>query len=159
MNTIRKQAYLKTILLLFICMTTITMSSAYNGDEKEKESAVKVKKKKGAFGETVTRTGTNNNALKGQYRTAKLIRGDFTGYTVQIRSSMDKLDVNDNVFAEFGQVMVEENSNPRYIYFIGQFKSHDNAIAYMKNIIGVRYQAAKIIQFKNGKRLNTLQSK
>ncbi len=148
-----KQIHLKITFWLIIFLSISTITTAFHGnDDERKKSEKTTTKKTGAFGEPVERTGTINNAVKGQYRTAKKIDANFSGYVIQIKSSMDKLDVNDKIFAEFGQILVEENSNPRYIYFVGQFKSKSHAITYLNNIIGERYKDTKIIQFIDGKR-------
>lgn len=110
--------------------------------------------KAGAFGEVIqiqtTQKSTNNEIIKGFYRKAKPITSSLTGYMIQIKTSMECLDKNDPIFAEFGNIMVEKTLNPNYAYLIGTFKTKEGVQQHLDTVINNRYPDAKIVEYKKG---------
>lgn len=108
----------------------------------------------GAFGETLLE-GNEEKAINGTntgfVREAKEMTANFTGYSVQITTSNRKLENTNKLFQEFGGIMFQENLNPKYAYYVGQFKTKEGAEKYINTVIGQRYPTAKVITFKNGK--------
>lgn len=110
----------------------------------------------GAFGEFVVikeTTKINNKIGNGFYRKAKALPTGFNGYAIQITTSMEGLDVNDKLFAEFGNLLVEEALNPKFCYIVGSFRTKVGAEKYMNTIIGNRYPNAKVLKYKEGVRV------
>lgn len=117
----------------------------------------------GAFGEILTEENSiKNNTPKtehlvpGFYRAAKPIADNFTGYTVQILTTNRELDKEDELFVNFGGIMIQENLYPRYSYLVGKFRTKEGAEKYVNTVISERYSNAKVIAFKNGKRVKKL---
>ena len=88
----------------------------------------------------------------GIYKKPTYFNEKFTGFTIQLTTSMERLADNDALFAEFGDLMMEENTNPRYCYMMGDFRTQDGAEKFLKTVILQRYPEAKVIRYKKGKR-------
>lgn len=110
----------------------------------------------GAFGEFVVieeSKKVDNKIGNGFYRKAKQLPTDFTGYAVQITTSMEALDVNDPLFAEFGNLLVEETLNPKFSYVVGKFNTKNGAQKYVETVLANRYPEAKVLKYKEGTRV------
>lgn len=112
----------------------------------------------GAFGEAIvieTKETTNNNKLaNGFYREAKALPANMNGFAIQLTTSMEQLNKDNQIFAEFGNLLVEETLNPKYCYVIGGFNTEEGAQKHLDLVISSRYPNAKVIEYKNGKRVN-----
>jgi hypothetical protein len=114
----------------------------------------------GAFGEIVSiskpvMTKKSKTKFIGK-RATVFNKVAYTGYSIQLTTSMDKLSDTNSLFAEFGDLMLEENTNPRYCYMMGKFRTKEGAEKFLEYVLAKRYPNAKIIRYKKGKRKRRL---
>ncbi len=107
----------------------------------------------GAFGEAIIVKNTEAAKSDNFYHKPKAVPTDLNGYLIQLETSMEKLDRANPIFEEFGNILVEENLNPKYCYLIGTFVSEEGAEKYLNEVIVSRYPNAKVVRFKEGKRI------
>jgi len=104
--------------------------------------------KYGAFGETIKENPIDTT----YFRKPKEVKNTFTGFSIQLTSSKIPLARTDAIFYYFGGVKVE-NTNNGFSYLIGNFKSRRSAEKYLYSVLVTRFPKAKIIQYKQGKRV------
>ncbi len=152
-----------TTIIIALCLTTIAFAQIDQLDMPIdlEESTAKGAAVFGAFGEVVSvTTKTSANATK----KAKFIgkratifnKAEYTGYSIQLTTSMEKLSDTNSLFAEFGDLMLEENTNPKYCYMMGKFRTKEGAEKFLEYVLASRYPNAKIIRYKKGKRKRRL---
>ena len=151
---------MKNLVIIILALTTVTFANAQTEILAAVTSPALVEDfGGGAFGEVLTEGNVSKSAdelVPGFYRAPKAMTTEFTGYTVQIATSNRQLDKEDKLFQEFGGIMVEENLNPKYAYYVGQFRTKEGAEKYVATVIGSRYATAKVVAYKNGKQVNKL---
>lgn len=153
--------YLFTFLCLVFTATIITAQTDTTSKEEVapvinwEVSTAKGNAVIGAFGEIVYTKPVKKEPTTSKkfFSTADKLPNDFTGYSVQIMARMDPLPANDEVFAKYGGIMLEEMSNPKYCYLLGQFKTFQGAKQYLSAVIQYTFPNAKIIRYKKGKRI------
>jgi hypothetical protein len=107
----------------------------------------------GAFGEIVQVSTKPENAIsKNIYSKPSYLVEEFTGYSIQVATSMERLADNHYLFAEFGNLMIEEATNPKYCYMLGEFNTKEGAEKFLKFVISERYPKAKVVRYKSGNR-------
>ncbi|NJN77773.1 MAG: hypothetical protein HC803_05115 [Saprospiraceae bacterium] len=107
----------------------------------------------GAFGEIVPINTKPENAIsKNIYSKPSYLAEEFTGYSIQLTTSMERLKNDNALFAEFGNLMIEEATNPKYCYMLGEFNTKEGAEKFLKTVILERYPDAKVIRYKEGDR-------
>lgn len=145
-----------TLLLSLFCTVTIfAQAELYPESQIDMtQSTAKGSAVVGAFGEIVKIEPTmkESSINVGIYKRPTYFSENFSGYTIQLTTSMERLADNNPLFAEFGDLMVEENTNPRYCYMMGDFRTKDGAEKFLKTVILQRYPEAKVIRYKKGKR-------
>ncbi len=104
--------------------------------------------KRGAFGEAIYENPIDTN----YFRKPQKVRNTFTGYSIQLTASKIPLDRTDAIFYYFGGIKVEHTDNG-FTYLVGNFKSRKSAEKYLYRVLITRFPKAKIIQYKNGKRI------
>jgi hypothetical protein len=107
----------------------------------------------GAFGEVVQISTKPETAIsKNIYSKPSYLEEEFTGYSIQLKTSMERL-ANDNVlFSEFGNLMIEEAANPKYCYMLGEFQTKEGATKFLEFVLLERYPEAKVVRYKSGNR-------
>jgi hypothetical protein len=117
------------------------------------KSTVKGSAVMGAFGEIVTiNTKSESSISKNIYSKPISLGGEFTGYSIQLTTSMERLSNDNPLFAEFGNLMIEEATNPKYCYMLGEFETKEGAEKFLEFVISGRYPEAKVIRYKEGSR-------
>jgi hypothetical protein len=107
----------------------------------------------GAFGEIISLAPVKKTATAPRGKRATPFDSrNFTGYSIQIEETMELLPADSRLFAEFGDLMLEEATNPKYCYMLGKFSTEEGAEHFKKNVLQNRYPAAKIVRYKKGKR-------
>lgn len=145
-----------TLSLMLFCSVTIFAQVGMLEESKINmaESTVKGAAVMGAFGEIVKIEPVKRESQINDryYKKPTYFSEEFSGYTIQLTTSMEQLANNNPLFAEFGDLMIEENTNPRYCYMLGDFRTKDGAEKFLKTVILQRYPEAKVIRYKKGKR-------
>ena len=152
-----------TTIIIALLFTTIAFAQI---DELDmpidmEESTAKGSAIFGAFGEVVSITTKTsaNTTTKAKFvgkRATVFHKAEYTGYSIQLTTSMEKLSDTNSLFAEFGDLMLEENINPKYCYMMGKFRTKEGAEKFLNNVLASRYPNAKIIRYKKGKRKRRL---
>lgn len=106
--------------------------------------------KKGAFGEAVYANPIDTT----YFRKPKEVKNTFSGFSIQLTTSKIPLARTDAIFYYFGGIKVENTDNG-FAYLIGNFKSRRSAEKYLYRVLVTRFPKAKIIQYKQGKRIQT----
>lgn len=144
--------------LLFSIFCISSLSAQVDTSEAVKvdmtESSEKGDAAIGAFGESVKSDAEakKSKLSRGYYKKPTALSEEFTGYTIQLVTSMERLSEDDALFTEFGNLKVEENINPRYCYMLGEFKTKEGAEKFLNTVILQRYPNAKLLYYKKGKR-------
>ncbi|MFK7950114.1 MAG: hypothetical protein AB8G11_21160 [Saprospiraceae bacterium] len=146
-----------TTLLLSLFCTVITFAQTSPFSENEIDMTQSVAKGTaviGAFGEVVkVESLMKESSINGGiYKRPTYFSEDFTGYTIQLTTSMERLADDNALFGEFGDLMIEENTNPKYCYMMGDFRTKDGAEKFLETVILYRYPEAKVLRYKKGKR-------
>ena len=58
------------------------------------------------------------------------------------------------IFTQHGNIAMDVVKVTKFSYMLGDFKIYEDADDYMRNSLLVNYPAAKVIQYKDGKRLD-----
>ena len=107
----------------------------------------------GAFGEIVQISTKPENAIsKNIYSKPSYLAEEFTGYSIQLTTSMERLTNDNRLFSEFGNLMIEEATNPKFCYMLGEFNTKEGAEKFLKFVILERYPEAKVVRYKAGNR-------
>ncbi len=94
------------------------------------------------------KVATNAVSLK-----LKSISKDFNGYSVEVISAISKLPKSHSLFTQYGNLILEQTKDGKYAYLLGQFSQEKDAKSFLENIVAPRYPKAKIIQYRNGRRV------
>jgi hypothetical protein len=117
------------------------------------KSTIKGSAVMGAFGEIVTINTKHEAAIsKNIYSKPSYLGEEFTGYSIQLMTSMERLANDNALFSEFGNLMIEEAANPKYCYMLGEFETKEGAEKFLKFVLLERYPKAKVIRYKSGNR-------
>jgi hypothetical protein len=117
------------------------------------KSTIKGSAVMGAFGEVVQISIKPETAIsKNIYSKPSYLEEEFTGYSIQLKTSMERLANDNALFAEFGNLMIEEATNPKYCYMLGEFETKEGAEKFLKFVISECYPEAKVIRYKSGSR-------
>lgn len=112
-------------------------------------------KKKGLFGEEV-KTPVKKKPIKEApvkpVLKPKEIASNFSGYMIEFFNSSIELSENHSIFKQYGKVKMEETSTGEYAYLISGFETEKEAQSFLEKVISVRFPAAKVVRFFNGKR-------
>ncbi|MFK8005018.1 MAG: OmpA family protein [Saprospiraceae bacterium] len=81
------------------------------------------------------------------------ITSNFNGYSVEIISTISKLPNSHELFTQYGNLILEETKDGKYVYLIGEFENKKEANIFLQNIILPRYRKANIVQYMNGRRV------
>lgn len=155
--------YLTIAMFCLINLTAYAQDSNTNLVEMEEEytslkienSTVKGSAVMGAFGELIYLTPeekVEKPVENSFYRSPQRLPKEFTGYTIQVMTSMEQLDKNHFLMTNYGGIILEEAANPRYCYLMGQFRTKRGAKKYLKSVIKPYFSTAKVIKYKKGNR-------
>lgn len=150
-----------TTLIIALLFTTVAFAQI---DELDmpidmEESTAKGTAVFGAFGEIVSIAAKPTSIKKTKFvgkRATVFHKAEYTGYSIQLATSMEKLSDTNTLFAEFGDLMLEENTNPKYCYMMGKFRTKEGAEKFLEYVLANRYPSAKIVRYKKGKRKRRL---
>ncbi len=78
---------------------------------------------------------------------------DFTGYSIEIMRSAYQLPLSHGLFTRHGNLQLEETKEGSFAYMIGDFKKEKEAKGFLKQVLAHQYPDAKVIRYKNGRRL------
>lgn len=127
--------------------------------EKETEMPP-LEQEKGAFGEKESEVNSPKTAKqsiekksdpKTYYIKPKPVSKSFTGFKVELLNAASELDLDNDLFQQFGNIKIEE-ADGGFSYLVGEFKNSKSAQRYLENILIDRYPKAQVVYFKNGKR-------
>lgn len=105
----------------------------------------------GAFGEIMAETKGVGEDVPDYIRRPKAFPKGFTGYKVEIKTVYNQpLSLNNDLFKEFGGMMIERRTENSYTYLLGEFEDKDAVETYLKKVILSRYPDAKGVKYKNG---------
>ncbi len=144
-----------TLVLVLICSLSV---SAQNDSMLESsidmtQSTTKGSAVIGAFGEVVQLTTKKESSTSKSYNKKPVYFNEaFTGFSIQLMTSMERLDPNNELFTEFGTLMIEEATNPKFCYMIGEFVTQEGAEKFLQNVLLERYPDAKVVFYKKGNR-------
>lgn len=79
---------------------------------------------------------------------------DYTGYRVEIWKSDRPLSPNHQIFTQHGNIAVGVTRNNIFSYMLGNFDFFETADNYRLQTLTDIYPKAKVIQYKNGERLD-----
>ena len=82
---------------------------------------------------------------------ATLVPNTFTGYKVELFTSVDELDNSHSIFKRYGMVYLDD-TGVAFSYMIGEFQGEEAAAKFLRTVIKPLYPEAKVIRYKNGKR-------
>jgi hypothetical protein len=150
-----------TTLIIALFFTTIAFAQIDDLDMPidMEESTAKGAAVFGAFGEIVSIAAKPTVTKKTKFigkRATVFNKVAYTGYSIQLATSMEKLSDTNSLFAEFGDLMLEENTNPKYCYMMGKFRTKEGAEKFLQHVLANRYPNAKIVRYKKGKRKRRL---
>jgi outer membrane protein OmpA-like peptidoglycan-associated protein len=120
------------------------------------EKGGNVEKKKGLFGEEVKNPKKKMPVEKARTKPvlkAKQIAPDFSGYMIEFFNSSIELSENHSIFKQYGKVKMEETSTGEFAYLISGFETEKEAKSFLEKVISLKFPAAKVVQFANGKRM------
>ena len=120
------------------------------------ESTVKGNAVMGAFGEMIyikPEVKVKKETSNPFYRSPQRLPEKFTGYTVQVMTSMEQLSKTHPLMANYGGIVLEEAANPRYCYLIGKFRTKHGAKKYLRTVIASSFPEAKLVKYKKGERI------
>ena len=79
---------------------------------------------------------------------------DYTGYRIEIEQSGGELPISHEIFGRHGQISYDVTKDGTYSYMLGDFNESKDAMSFFTEIIRPQYPHARVIQYKNGNRLN-----
>jgi outer membrane protein OmpA-like peptidoglycan-associated protein len=98
------------------------------------------------IGETRINTETENSTVA--------IPDNYSGFKIEIWKSAKPLSMEHRIFTQHGNIAMDVVKVTKFSYMLGDFKIYEDADDYMRNSLLVNYPAAKVIQYKDGKRLD-----
>jgi len=103
----------------------------------------------------------NNGAIIGETRintevenSTVAVPSDYTGFKIEIWKSAKPLTPTHRIFTQHGNIAMDVVKVTKFSYMLGNFKLFEDADDYMRKNLLVNYPAAKVIQYKEGKRLD-----
>lgn len=84
---------------------------------------------------------------------AKEIPKEYNGFRIEIMVTDSLIKADDDLFFKHGNIMLEPLSDSRFSYTVGDFTDADAASNFMQQFILPKYKEARIVQYKEGKRL------
>ena len=82
------------------------------------------------------------------------IPNDYTGFKIEIWKSAKPLTIDHRIFSQHGNIAMDVVKVTKFSYMLGNFKLFENADSYMRKSLLISYPEAKVIQYKDGKRLD-----
>jgi outer membrane protein OmpA-like peptidoglycan-associated protein len=83
----------------------------------------------------------------------KGIQTTYTGYMVEFYTAAQELPPSHEIFSKHGKIYKEIKKDGSYVYLFGTFGEWRDANLFLQTVVIDNYKDAKIIQFKNGKRI------
>ncbi len=83
----------------------------------------------------------------------KSLPSDFEGYMIEFFTSNRKLPADHPIFANHGSITLEQTTQGKYAYLLGDFGDWRDANKFLNSIMLSKYPNARIIRYKKGKRL------
>ena len=138
------------VVIMFISFNQTFAQNGMNRSIGQTKTTETKKVKVGAFGEIIE---MKNDNLKNKlyFHAAKEITKE-TGFFIQLISTQEILEKENEIFQDFGSVLVERTLNPKYCYFIGGFETRVAANTFVSKVILDRYPNAVVVEFENGQR-------
>jgi outer membrane protein OmpA-like peptidoglycan-associated protein len=84
---------------------------------------------------------------------ATLISAIYTGYMIEMFTSVDELPNDHKVFKDYGKVYLDD-TGIAFSYMLGEFETEEAAQKFIKSVIHYTYPDAKVIKYKEGDRKN-----
>ncbi len=84
---------------------------------------------------------------------ATLISTTYTGYIIEMFTSVDELPNSHKVFKSHGKVFLDD-TGVAFSYMYGKFTTKEAAEKFIKTVVRFSYPDAKVIRYKDGKRKN-----
>lgn len=78
----------------------------------------------------------------------------YTGYKIQIEKSGGELPISHEIFGRHGNISYDVTKEGNYSYMLGDFAESKDAMSFFTEIIRPQYPHARVIQYKDGNRLN-----
>lgn len=85
--------------------------------------------------------------------TLGIIPSNFQGYMVQVIKSQSMLPPSHLLFAQYGDLKLEETKDGGFAYLLGDFKEKKDADAFLKSTVISRYPKAIVIYYEMGRRV------
>ena len=79
---------------------------------------------------------------------------DYNGYKVEIEKSGGELPVSHEIFGRHGQISYDITKDGTYSYMLGDFNELKDAMSFFTEIIRPQYPHARVIEYKDGNRMN-----
>jgi len=98
------------------------------------------------IGETRINTERENSAVA--------IPNDYTGFKIEIWKSAKPLTPDHRIFTQHGNIAMDVVKVTKFSYMLGDFKLFEDADSYMRKSLLLTYPEAKVIQYKEGERLD-----
>ena len=102
-----------------------------------------------------------NGAIIGETRintemdnTTVAIPDNYSGFKIEIWKSAKPLSMEHRIFTQHGNIAMDVVKVTKFSYMLGDFKVYEDADNYMRKSLLETYPAAKVIQYKDGKRLD-----
>jgi hypothetical protein len=114
----------------------------------------------GAFGEVVN-AAKNVFADEAQManspefvRKPKMMTASYSGYRIELVTVFNKpLELTDDLFQQFGGIVIERRTHNSYTYLLGDFKTKEALEKYMNKIVKPRFTEAKGVKYKKGEQV------
>ena len=112
----------------------------------------------GAFGETTIFDPFYGEDVEepskiNYYRKPKALPRDYTGFTIELFKVYHKpLSDTDELFAEYGNIFVEQADENTYVYYLGDFPLERTVVDVHEKIYKLKFPDSKIVKYKNGLR-------
>ncbi len=85
----------------------------------------------------------------------RVVSDDYSGFKIEILHTMQKPLLPDHaVFERHGNITTDVVKNEKYSYMLGNYQTYEAADNYMRKTLLFTYPQAKVIQYKDGKRLD-----
>ncbi len=79
---------------------------------------------------------------------------EYTGYKIEIEKSGGELPISHEIFGRHGNISYDVTKDGTYSYMLGDFDESKDAMSFFTEIIRPQYPHARVIQYKDGNRLN-----
>ena len=101
-------------------------------------------------GRVATPSSAQINASKYVHQ---LLPSNYSGYKVEVVTSVEELTADHPIFHNYGPVTVERTPDGGFAYLLGDFTSERIAVYFLNNSIIDDYGSAKLVEFVGGKRI------